>query len=236
MLELYGGVLIFNCSLVVFFGFFLLFNNKQYGIIANKFLGMVFILIGLSIIFLIFDELRLFPVFDYFDYMVAYVSAPFMYFYSRAYLRNGYQFNIKHLLHLVPFVVELFIWYHFYFKLSPAKKDIYTLSYSTLHDLFSIHWKIVLFIIAISYSTLIIKEIRSFHKKAKEEYSYTNNETLRWLYFLLGTIMFMSIFASILPLFGRFNTPGILTGIITVCVFIEILIILLRPEVYREPK
>lgn len=228
-----SGTLLSSGSILAIFGFFLLFNKMKYGIVANRILGVLLASFGLSIFFsglgLIYSNTYLF----WFSSTMGYAGAPLLYFYTQAYMRNHFRVNKKHMLHFIPFIVEIILLYHFVLKLDPTEQELYMTEMNNLLDFYRFQRKVVLLALFMFYIFLFIKDVRSYHRKALEEYSYTNNKTIRWFYLLIATFFSLPIFSTILPALGLVLENMHMSAMVFINVTIVIFIFFLRPEIYK---
>jgi AraC-like DNA-binding protein len=174
------------------------------------------------------------PIFYLHGPLLVFIACPLLYYYYRAYLINQNKLTAIDFLHFIPFVIQVFLWYYFVLR-QPGILDqgSYFLNLNKVDDSYKLQRKISGFVLSTIYFLVFIKMARDFHIKAKEEYSYTDKNTLRWFYFLMTTIYMIPFFSGLLA-FIKLNNSGIyLTAVVLLSNFQMILIVMLRPEIHR---
>ena len=201
--------------------------------VANRFLGIMLMLMGLCLGLFAIGELLGVPSIYLLDHVLIFGGGPVFYFYVRTYLRNHYRFNPVQLLHFIPFLIQIALWVICYALKSQEEKLAYMTQVRWQNDFFSIQRELSIIAFTIFYFILIRKDIKSYHKLAKEEYSYVNKQTLTWFYAMIGLIMCTPPLISLNALFISLNEVIYMAVILTAFTFSIMLIILARPEIYK---
>ena len=84
--------------------------NKKYGSKANQVLAFLLVLIGISLLLFSMNTLGWIKNLFLLDAALAFGGAPLLYFYVLTYLTNAYAFRTRHLLHLIPLLIEIVLW------------------------------------------------------------------------------------------------------------------------------
>jgi AraC-like DNA-binding protein len=166
--------------------------------------------------------------------LLVFLAAPLSYFYFKSYLSNEYQFNWTDLLHFIPFVIQLILWY--YVVVKPLDIDgtrSYLKNLNDIGDIYRLQRKISGFVLCTIYFAIFIKLTWNFHRKAKEEHSYTNNDVLKWVYLLIVAIYIVPFLSGFFAFFKITRSGFYLTVTALISNFASLLIIILRPEIYR---
>lgn len=193
-------VLLFTGSLLLIFGIFVFINRAKYSIKANRVLGLLMISMALIPFSIGMAGLNVNPIFYLHGPLIVFIAAPLSYFYYKTYLSNQYRYSTIDILHFVPLIIEVFLWYHF--VLNPGEiidKSSYLLGINNATDFYRLQRKIAGFTLSTIYFIIFIKMVRSYHLKAKEEYSYTNNDVLKWFYLLMCAIYIIPFFPGSCP-------------------------------------
>ena len=234
MLHYFSSIIIFNGILFISFGVILLFNKNKFGIEANKVLSLLFVLIGICYIIFAFGQLELFTRLYLLDHVLLFLGLPIFYFYIRTYFRNRYKFDKLQLLHLTPFIIQFFIW--LYLLISPeAQSAEFPFDANNFNfTIFKNQHKINILVLSLFYFYLIRKDIITYQELVKQEYSYSDENTLIWFYIFLGLIISTPLLIS----FVNFSSNQVHSiypaAIMTINTFAIVLLILCRPEIYKS--
>ena len=232
--DSFNGVIVFNGSILLIFGFYVYFNRSRYRIKANRFLGLFLIVMAWIPICIGLAGLKMNPIFYIHGPLLVFVANPIFYFYYRSYLSNQNRFNKVDVLHFIPLAIQFGLWYYFVVKpFDFSNTSSYLLNLNATEDFYRLQRKIAGFAMSSIYVLLYIRMAGKFHATAKEQYSYTNSDILKWFYFLMIAIYIVPFLSGFLAFF-KINKSGLyLTIVALISNFIMIVIIMLRPEIYK---
>lgn len=233
MLETtFVGVLFFTIFLQLGFALILVFGKLK-RIKANRVLALLLVVVGVSMINFALERLHLFPDLYLIGFWLIVIGPAIIYLYVRVYFRNAYKFEPMHLWHLLPLFLQFVLWIIYVNPLPVSEKE------ALLVEVQSDHWyavqrNICVILLVLGYAYLTIIEIITYKARAVEEYSYSNQNILNWLYLLIFNIYSFGLLVVLLDLTGIMKN---FTVVIATCSILWttsiILIVFLRPEIYQ---
>lgn len=225
------SILMHNALLLLFFAI-VLHYNKKYKQIANKILSIMFILMGISGFLMALGQLKLITHLFFLDSLLAFAVSPFFFFYFRTFLRNRYSFNKIHLLHLIPFVIQLILWLLIILPLTEEEKNSFLST--SLHNLsfYIIQRDVLMLIIVIIYTFYIVKDIKGYNTRVREEYSYVPHNILNWFYAFVSIFVLCGLLISVTTFIANGIYSNAFVILINILFSSLIFIVILRPEIY----
>jgi|SRR6185437_2521129 len=175
---------------LLFLSFFL-FTQKKGQPAANSLLGFFFLSICLNLLDVFLLNTGIYfshPNFAGFGACLPLIFGPLLYFYTRAIIYKNFAFNLKNLVHFLPFVI-FFLGTEFYYLSLPRdaqEKLLRNLSAHHIPGAISIT-TLLIFVQFLFYAVSSIRLISNYKKTANQLFSDPKCTDVAWLY---STIVF----------------------------------------------
>ncbi|WP_298540118.1 AraC family transcriptional regulator [uncultured Aquimarina sp.] len=184
-------VIVFIALLLAVFLFTVKTKNK----ISNRLMGVYFIIFAVHIsVFFYAKYIELPLVIDMLRDQIMFLSSPLLFLYVLSSVYSDFKLQPKHLLHLIPFVIEILIYVPNFYAVSEEERRIFTdnfhsnpeVKFSTLYGS----------IVSIVYLVLIFQTLKKYKLLLLESYSDSNKFNYKWLYQLTLLLSFIFIFST----------------------------------------
>lgn len=230
--EYFLPILMYSSLQLIAFSIILTFH-KRYNIKANKILVILLGFMGITLFSSALDGYKAFSEIASISYAMGFLGGPLIFFYVRTYLSNYFKFKPVYLWHLAPFMAQLFLWIIYTLSVDTNTGDSLTPENQQTLRLFFLQRDISFAIMVVFYFRLIYKAIKSYHRRAMEEYSYTNSNVLKWLYGFIVILIVVPLIVSFIEM-NTLNAESAVSPIVfSVFIFLVMLIVLMRPEIYQ---
>lgn len=212
-------------------------SNKK----ANMFLSVYFLIFAVHISVFFYSEYITLPaVLEMLRDHIAFFTSPLLFLYVVSSIYSDFKLQPKHLLHVVPFVIQVFIFSpRFYFANTSTKNFLLENLNDTPEGKLSI-----IFGLSISFFYLIAMflELSKYKQLLLENYSNKSVFNFKWLYqlFILLSIIFcFSFFKQVYKLFGTdveiLNISRLILTLILVGFFTWIVLkSMYHPQLFRN--
>ncbi|MBW1294781.1 helix-turn-helix domain-containing protein [Aquimarina litoralis] len=206
--------ILFISLLLALFLFTVKTSNKK----ANTFLGMYFLVFAIHIsVFFYSKYIILPPVLEMLRDHIAFFTSPLLFLYVVSSIYSDFELKPKHLLHIIPFVIQILIFSpRFYFANTKTKNFLVENLNHLIEGKLSIAFGLS---VSLFYLILILLELRTYKRLLFENYSNKSVFNFKWLYqlfILLGIIFCFSFFKQIYKLVGTdIETLNILRLVLT---------------------
>ncbi len=208
---------------------------------ANIFLGVYFLIFAIHIsVFFYAKHITLPPVLEMLRDHIAFFTSPLLFLYVVSSIYSDFQLKAKHVLHVLPFVIQVLIFSpRFYF----ADNDTRDFLMEHLNDSLEGKLSIVFgLLIALFYLTIMFVEIKKYKQILLENYSNKSSFNYKWLHQLLVLLTVIFCFSLLKQLYKLFGTDvevlNILRLVLTLTLIGFLMYIVLKslyhPELFRN--
>jgi len=192
--------ILFTSLLLALFVLTVKTNNKK----ANTFLGIYFLVFAIHIsVFFYHKYISLPPTLEMLRDHIGFFTSPLLFFYLISSIYSDFKLKSKHLLHILPFVIQILIFSpRFYFTDVSTQFFLLENLSNTTEGKLSI---IIGLLIAFFYLVAMFIELRKYKHLLFENYSNKSSFNYKWLYqllMLLVTIYCFSLIKQIYKLYG----------------------------------
>lgn len=184
-------VIVFVALLLAVFLFTVKTKNK----VSNRLMGVYFVIFAVHIsVFFYAKYIELPLVINMLRDQIAFLSSPLLFLYVVSSVYSDFKLQPKHLLHLIPFAIEILIYVPGFYAVSEEERIIFTDNFHSNPEVkFS---SIYGFVVSIVYLLLIFRTLKKYKLLLLESYSNNNNFNYKWLYQLTLLLSFIFIFSS----------------------------------------
>ncbi|AXT49738.1 AraC family transcriptional regulator [Aquimarina sp. BL5] len=184
-------VIVFVALLLAIFLFTVKTKNK----VSNRLMGVYFVIFAVHIsVFFYAKYIELPLVINMLRDQIAFLSSPLLFLYVLSSVYSDFKLQPKHLLHLIPFAIEILIYVPGFYAVSEEERIIFTDNFHSNPEVkFS---SIYGFVVSIVYLLLIFRTLKKYKLLLLESYSNNNNFNYKWLYQLTLLLSFIFIFSS----------------------------------------
>jgi AraC-like DNA-binding protein len=204
-----SAIISFLAAFQLLFVALYLFSHQRGNRQNNALLGIIFLLFAISMadvtIRLMGIELQL-PALHLIDDGFLFLYGPLLYFYTKKVVYNDYLFKIKHLLHLIPFLLFTAFLTIDIFSLSEVDQEEAMLQTKVANiSLWVTFVSILIYLYLLSYLWFSNQSINTYRGVIKDKFSSIDNINLNWLKFIIRSFTIITIIAMIngvLPIFG----------------------------------
>ncbi|MGC1204399.1 MAG: helix-turn-helix domain-containing protein [Flavobacteriaceae bacterium] len=125
---------------------------------------------------------------------IIWLLSPILFLYLLSNIYSDFRLRIIHLLHVLPFVLEIILFTPRFYGVSESERIIFSENYEeqpevTISVIFNI-------IVSVFYLILMFRELKKYKYLLKENYSNTSIFNYKWLYQLTLFITFIFIFSQ----------------------------------------
>lgn len=179
------------------------------------------------------------PYLFYIDNSIFYFRGSLLYLYIQSYTNVNFKVKFSHLLHLLPFIFLLVLYYFYFHRFTNAEK-LKILERGLFKPYILFLLDIVLHFYIVLYLLLSVKEILKYKNRLKNAFSNFHKIWLNWTYFLVGGfLLIMLLDITYLAVFFYLKIyPFFIVNIINTLVFFLALLIMLKglqkPEVFTS--
>lgn len=225
---------------VIFISFFFtvfLFTVKTEKRLSNILIGLYLIIIPINIsVFFYYPIYQAPPILDVLRNHILYLSSPLLFLYVLSSIYNDFKLRSIHLLHLIPFIFILLVYFPRFFGATLMDRNDF---YAEIGH--SIEFKIDTYfgyLVVVFYMIWIFIELAKYKKVILENFSNQEHFNYKWLFQLnlLGVFLFLfSVFKSIYIQFGSDSDfLSLLRILITISLLSFICWIVLKSMYYPE--
>ncbi|WP_299241605.1 AraC family transcriptional regulator [uncultured Aquimarina sp.] len=184
-------VIVFIALLLAVFLFTVKTKNK----ISNRLMGVYFIIFAVHIsVFFYAKYIELPLVIDMLRDQIMFLSSPLLFLYVLSSVYSDFKLQPKHLLHLIPFVIEILIYVPNFYAVSEEERRIFTDNFHSNPEVkFSALYGSI---VSIVYLVLIFQTLKKYKLLLLESYSNSNKFNYKWLYQLTLLLSFIFIFST----------------------------------------
>jgi AraC-like DNA-binding protein len=224
-------ILIFIALLLAVFLLTVKTKNKT----SNRLMAAYFIVFSIHIsVFFYANYVQIPVVLDMLRDQIAFLTSPLLYLYVVSCIYSDFKLQSKHLLHFIPFAIELLIYFpNFYFASSEQQIEFSNNYFSNIETNISLVYGVS---VAVIYLVFIFIELKKYKKLLLENYSSTKNYNYKWL-FQLATISIVllsfSVIKSIYKLFGSDSSILDIMRIITTLLLLGFLCWIVLKSLYQ---
>ena len=224
-------ILIFIALLLAVFLLTVKTKNKT----SNRLMAAYFIVFAIHIsVFFYANYVQIPVVLDMLRDQIAFLTSPLLYLYVVSCIYSDFKLQPKHLLHFIPFAIELLIYFpNFYFASSEQQIEFSNNYFSNIETNISLVYGVS---VAVIYLIFIFIELKKYKKLLLENYSSTKNYNYKWL-FQLATISIVllsfSVIKSIYKLFGSDSSILDIMRIITTLLLLGFLCWIVLKSLYQ---
>jgi AraC-like DNA-binding protein len=172
----------------------LLFGRKNNNT-ANRVLSVILLLFSISILLHVLSHSEVIPFHDFHKILISVIYilvAPLIYFYVKFLTIPGLSFQKKDILNFLPFILSIILLGTFIFYWTPE-------IYHTIKEFVMI----VSFLSVSFYIVLSNKDLVSYGKMIRDNYSSIEKINLKWLRIFVVCFSLLWIFAGIIDIFFR---------------------------------
>jgi AraC-like DNA-binding protein len=219
----------------VLLALFFLFNKTNKNAQAQKWLGMLLLLVSITIGFaLLFinNDYRTYPYLIRVGEVLPFLFPPAIYFYTISLIYGEIKISYKHLILLLPFLIGVLVLGPFYISETSYKLKIYNemqngnypFSYRVLFGLKSLYG---LTMLLVSFKSVI-------DVKKKMRYLFSNDKEFQWLIYSLGILLLLWVVGTSRALMGYTPAMGGIATVVVVFIYTLSYFTLKQKQVFRE--
>lgn len=207
---------------------------------SNQLMAIYFIVFSIHISVFFYANYVQVPVtIDMLRDQIGFLASPLLYLYVVSCIYSYFKLQPKHLLHLIPFAIELLIYFpNFYLASKEQQIEFYNNYYSNIETKISLVYGLL---VSIVYLVFIFVELKKYKELLLENYSSITNYNYKWLFQLASisvVLISLSLIKSIYKLFGSDEEILDVMRIITTLVLLGylcwiVLKSLYQPELFR---
>lgn len=207
---------------------------------SNQLMAIYFIVFSIHISVFFYANYVQVPVtLDMLRDQIGFLASPLLYLYVVSCIYSYFKLQSKHLLHLIPFAIELLIYFpNFYLASKEQQIEFYNNYYSNIETKISLIYGLL---VSIVYLVFIFVELKKYKELLLENYSSIINYNYKWLFQLASisvVLISLSLIKSIYKLFGSDEEILDVMRIITTLVLLGylcwiVLKSLYQPELFR---
>lgn len=234
-----GFITLILISIALLLSVFLL-SVKTKNKVGNRLMALYFIIFAIHIsVFFYANYIEIPIVLDRLRDQIAFFASPLLYLYVLSCIYSDFKLKPKHLLHFVPFAIELLMYFpNFYLASHNQQIQFYENYYSYPEVKASLVYGIL---VALFYLVLIFIELRRYRKLLLESYSSTKNYNYKWLFQLAVISLVLLLFSSIKSIYKLFDSDDATLDVMRIITTLLLLgflcwIVLksmLQPELFR---
>ncbi len=212
-------------------------SNKK----ANTFLGIYFLVFAIHIsVFFYHKYISLPPDLEMLRDHISFFTSPMLFLYIISSIYSDFKLNPKHLLHLLPFVIQILIFSpRFYFADTSTRNFLLENLNNTIEGRLSMIFGLF---IALFYLVAMFLELRKYKQLLLENYSNKSVFNYKWLYQLLVILSAIYCFSLLKQLYKLYGTNveilNILRLILTLVLLVFLTWIVLKsmyhPDLFRN--
>ena len=200
ILEITTIFILFISLLLALFVLTVKTSNKK----ANVFLGVYFLVFAIHISVFFYSKYITLPsVLEMVRDHIAFFTSPLLFLYVISSIYSDFKLKLKHLLHLLPFVIQVLIFSpRFYFADISTRNFLLENLNNTIEGKLSIIFGLF---IAFFYLVVMFLELRKYKQLLLENYSNKSAFNYKWLYqllILLSIIFCFSFFKQAYKFYG----------------------------------
>lgn len=214
---------------------FFLFNKTEKNALAQKWLGVLLLLVSITIGFALLFINRGYSSYPYLirtGELLPFLFPPVIYFYSISLIYGRMQLTYKHLIFLLPFLIGLLVLAPFYFSETSYKLKVYNemlkgnypLSYRVLFGLKSLY----------GLTMLLISFKSAIDVKKKMRYIFSNDREFQWLIYSLSILLLLWVVGTSRVLMGFTPAMGGIATIVVIFIYTLSYFTLKQKQVFRE--
>ncbi len=196
-------------------------SNKK----ANTFLGIYFLIFAIHIsVFFYYKYITLPPTLEMLRDHIAFFKSPLLFFYVLSSIYSDFKLKPKHLLHLLPFAIQVLIFSpRFYFADISTRNFLLENLNDTIEGKLSIIFGLF---IALFYLVAMLLELRKYKQLLLENYSNKSAFNYKWLYQLLVLLSAIYCFSLIKQIYKLYGTDVEILNILRVVITLVLLVFL----------
>jgi len=213
--------ILFTSLLLALFVLTVKTSNKK----ANTFLGIYFLVFAIHIsVFFYYKYITLPLTLEMLRDHIAFFTSPLLFLYLISSIYSDFKLKPKHLLHLLPFVIQILIYSpRFYFADISTRNFLLENRNSTIEGKLSIIFGAF---IALFYLVAMFLELRKYKKLLLENYSNKSAFNYKWLYQLLALLSTIYCFSLIKQIYWLYGTDVEILNILRVILTLVLLVFL----------
>jgi hypothetical protein len=178
-----------------------LFTHRKGNILSNRLLALFFLLLGINLSdgligFTGFYEK--YPSLAHLGDGLVFLLGPLLYFYTRSVVYRDFNFKISQIYHILPFILATTIFQIYYH--SQSLEDKIFIQQAIQQRQLPFGFYITAFFIyghVFTYFLLALREVRIYQYRIKQLFSYTEKMSLRWLRFIIYSMMGILLFSLV---------------------------------------
>ncbi len=192
--SIIGFITLIILFVSILFAFFLL-TVRTKNKLSNNLLATYFIIFSIHFSAYFYTQYIELPlVIEMLRDNIIWMLSPILFLYLLSNIYSDFKFRLIHLLHLLPFVLEIILYTPRFYGVSESKRMIFSENYQeqpevTISIIFNI-------IVSVFYLILMFIELKKYKYLLKENYSNTSIFNYKWLYQLTLFITFIFIFSQ----------------------------------------
>ncbi|MDY8135909.1 AraC family transcriptional regulator [Aquimarina sp. 2201CG5-10] len=230
-------IIVFIALLLAVFLFTVKTKNK----IGNLLMGVYFVVFAVHIsVFFYAKYISLPSVIEMLRDQIMFLSSPLLYLYVISAIYSDFKIQKKHLVHLLPFVVEILIFVPGFYLVSDSERQVFVENFHSNIEvrLSSIYGSLV----TIFYIILTFIELGRYKRLLLENYSNKTNFNYKWLYQLTVILAAIFVFSTSKQVYKFFGTDIEVLNIMRIVLTLGLLFFLTwiimkslyHPELFRS--
>jgi AraC-like DNA-binding protein len=201
--------------------------------ISNTLLGIFLLILALNVVdgLLVYNGFyQKFPSLAHWEDGFVFLIGPLLYFYTKSVVYRDFRFQLKHIIHFIPFFAVTALFQYIYHQ-QPENFQEFIQSHIREQALPLEFYAAIIVIYAhiFIYLYCAYRHVGSYHAKIKEKFSNTEKVNLNWLGLMLGSfsiLLLVSLASTFIPLtsFGPYLKVGVIVVIVLILFFVTVII------------
>ena len=197
--------------------------------ISNTLLGIFLLILAINVVdgVLVYNGFyQRFPSLAHWEDGFVFLIGPLLYFYTKSIVYRDFRFQVKHIIHAIPFFIVTASFQYVY-RQQPEHFQESIQSHIREQTLPMEFYgaMVVVYAHIFIYLYYAYRHVRFYHTKIKEKFSNTEKVNLHWLVAMLGSfsiILLVSLASTFIPLtsFGAYLKVGMIVVIVLILVFV----------------
>lgn len=234
-----GFITLILISIALLLSVFLL-TVKTKNKTSNQLMASYFIVFAISIsVFFYGNYVRIPMALDMLRDQIGFLASPILYLYVVSCIYSDFKLKTKHLLHLIPFLIEVLIYLpNFYLVSGEEQAVFYNNYYANIETKISLIYGVL---VSVVYLIFIFIELKKYKELLLENYSSIINYNYKWLLHLARISIVLISLSTIKSVYKLFNSDEAVLDIMRIITTLALLgylcwIVLksmLQPELFR---